>query len=284
MIGVSDAEIREAMDAVAPPAPVRCYSALGVVTSELHVLQDGDATGVAVDVRIITGPFTGEEVAAMILCPATGETYGTIPIGARVKIDLLDGDLSGYAVVAGRLPGGKDSPIPAAVAGVPVTQEGLGSQVVEVFDKGTGKRFYIRGSQLVFRLKGAQEGFAGEFYIECDDGPAPNNTALRVAFDPTTGKMGIRMRDAAGASVQVCGGAVSIKSPNGKNGLEVSDEATTIFGEIVNTLADNVCNVKGGLVMINMPLGAPPVPVTTGVAIGTTGPANVTSATVHVGP
>lgn len=281
-VGPSDAELREAL-APDERGAVACYAALAVVTGAMHVLQDGDANGVAVDVKIITGPFVGSSVAALVMCPATSETYGTIPVGARVKVDFLDGRLDGHVVIAGRIPGGKQMPIPKAVAGVPLTEDGLGSQTVEVFDKGTGKRFYIRGSQLVFRLKGAKEGYAGEFYVECDDGEAPNNTAFRIALDPTTKKMGIRMRDAAGASVQVCGGAVSIKSPNGKNGLEISDTTCCLFGENASVTAKTLCDVRGGLVYINMPPGAPPVPSTTGAAVGNAGPTNVTSATVHIG-
>lgn len=268
------------------PGGARCYSAIARVIDDdpMQVLQEGEANGLSVACMILDGPFAGSTVTALAASPL-GSGFNSSPVtaGDRVVLLMPSGTTDGLVIAIASLLGGKEKPIPAAVAGVPVDEGGLQDTEVHQPEKGVGIRYNIRGAPFCIRLRGAQSNYVGEFYLEGDDGAPPNNTALRMVWDPSSEKLGIKLRDAAGAFIQVGQGGVVISSPNGENKIEVSDDGVSIMGTLISAVGDQVTDIRGGLVKLNMPDGVPPVPATTGAAIGTAGPANVTSSTVHIG-
>lgn len=264
-----------------------CWSALARVVDDepTFVFADGDANGMTVECMVLTGPFQGATVAAMVSSPlGVGFDVGPIRAGQRLLLHFLDGTLDGEIVAGAVVPGGAANKIPTAVAGVKVDEAGLDQMRVIAPPKGTGIRYYVRGSQFVVRLKGAQKDFVGEFFVEGDDGAAPNSTAIRMALDPTSGKLGVKIRDAAGAYVQIGQGAAVLSSANGENKIEVTDEGVSIMGTVVTIAGDQLTDIHGGAVLLNMPTGVPPVPGVSSVAQGPGAPLNTFSATVHVGP
>lgn len=247
-----------------------CWSALARVVDDdpTFVFADGDANGMTVECMVLTGPFQGATVAAMVSSPlGVGFDVGPIRAGQRLLLHFLDGTPDGEIVAGAVVPGGAANKIPTSVAGVKVDEAGLDQMRVIAPPKGTGIRYYVRGSQFVVRLKGCQDGFAGEFFVEGDDGAAPNNTAFRIALDPQTKKLGIKMRDADGAFLQVAQGGVTMASADGENKIEVSNDGVSIMGTLITAVGDKVIDLRGGMVKVNHPDAVPPSPAT-GVAYG----------------
>ena len=227
------------------------------------------------------GPTLAEGIAGGDLYPVTMSVQvAGLQLLASQDGLTLDGEIVAGAVV----PGGAANKIPTAVAGGKVDDAGLDQMRVIAPPKGTGIRYYVRGSQFVVRLKGAQKDFAGEFFVEGDDGAPPNCTAIRMALDPTSGKLGVKIRDASGAYLQVSQGAAVLSSANGENKIEVTDEGVSIMGKVITLAGDQLTDIHGGAVLLNMPSGVPPVPGVSSVAQGAGAPLNTFSATVHVGP
>jgi hypothetical protein len=261
--------MRDALEEDDDPPPLACYQALARVvdTDPTYVFNDGDENGMTVTVQVMSGPFVGSEVAAMVAAPL-GAGFESRPItsGQRVLVSFLDGHVDGLVVVTHTVPGGKENPIPTAIAGVDVVKGNLQGEHLVAPPKGCNVRFYIRGGAFLVRLKGKTPpaadgtgGFVGEFYIEGDDDAGDgSNTSIRLAMNPTTGKLSVRMRTADGAAIAVDDGVCSMTSPNGGNTLQVSDSDVRVLG---NTFYVDVGTVvMNGSILMNVP---PPVPPTT---------------------
>jgi hypothetical protein len=281
---------REARDdsASAPLLP-----AFGRVAKDpLYVLNEGEANGITLECMVTSGPATGTTVQALAMGPL-GAGFRSQPIieGMRVLLCFMDGRVDGCVVAIGSVPGGYENPIPKAIAGVKVSENGLQQTEVHAPPKGVGVREYIRGGQYVIRLKGDGKAtnpdgtpFVAEFFVEGDDGPPGSNTSIAMAWDPNGASLGVKIRHSSGAFAQVAQGAVTLQSANGENRIEVTDDGVTIMGTVVTLAADKLCDIHGGNVLLNMPPLTPPVPGVTSVALGPGSPLNLFSTTVHCGP
>lgn len=260
-----------------------CWSALARVADDdpTYVFDDGDANGMTVTCLVQTGPFTGCEVQAMVSCPLGGG-FESRPLrgGMRVLLHFLDGKPDGDVVAVASVPGGKENKLPKAMAGLAVDEGGLQTSQLVAPPKGVDLRFYIRGAAFVVRLKGAQEGYCGEFYLEGDDGDAQglNNTFFRLAFNPTTKKLAIKAKLADGTEMALDDGVASLRS--GGNTIQVGKDDMKILGNTlyidVGTLAMN------GLVLVNCPPGATPQPALAALR-GPVGPVGLPSLGMFIG-
>jgi hypothetical protein len=262
-----------------------CWSALGRVADDdpTYVFHDGDSNGATVTCQVLTGPFVGAEVAAMISTPL-GAGFESRPLrsGQRVLLHFLDGRLDGHVVAAANVPGGKENPLPEAIAGVAVDEGALQNEHLIAPPKKVNIRYYIRGGAFLVRLKGNKEGFAGEFYVEGDDGDAKgfHNTFIRLVRDPGTGKLAIKLKLADGTAIELSNGVASMTSPNGKNSIQVSDKGTKIMGD--SCMIDVGTIILNGMIMENMPPGVPPIPALSALH-GVGGPATVPSLAHFIG-
>lgn len=242
-------------EALPPDGEVVCFSALArVVDTEkdpIHVLQDGDANGITVTCEILTGPFAGAEVVALCASPLGSWKWSPIAPGARVLLQLVDGHLDGVVVATHVVPGGKENPIPKAVAGIAVDEKGLAANEVVAPPKRTGLRFYMRAGMFIVRLKGKQDDFASAFAVECDDG-----AFFRCVWNSGVGAYAFKVKDAKGAWLSIVDGAVQAATPNGKNGFILSDEGATFNVDIFRVAASSAI-VLDGLILENMPGDAP---------------------------
>jgi len=292
-------ELEDALSEMAQEASragEKCYAAIARVVDSaeqpVYVWSNGAANGMSVTVQIQNGPFAGAKVAAMIASPL-GAGFESSPLvgGQRVLVHFLDGTLDGIIVATHTLNGGKENPLPAAVAGIQLTSDGIAQARIHAPPKGVGVREYIRGGQYVIRLKGDGTAtnpdgtpFVAEFFVEGDDGAPPNNTAIAMAWDPNGNSLGVKIRHSSGAFLQVAQGAVTLQSANGENRIEVTDDGVTIMGTVITLAADKLCDIHGGNILLNMPPLTPPVIGVSSVALGPGAPLNLFSATVHCGP
>lgn len=261
----------------------RCWSALARVIDEdpTYVFDDGDSNGMSVTCMVLTGPFSGAEVQAMVSCPLGGG-FESRPLkgGMRVLLHLLEGRVDGHIVAVASVPGGRENKLPKAMAGLAVDEGGLQTSQLVAPPKGVDLRFYIRGAAFVVRLKGAQDGYCGEFYLEGDDGDAQgfNNTFFRLALNPTTKKLAIKAKLADGTEMALDDGVASLRS--GANTIQVGKDDMKILGNTlyidVGTLAMN------GTILANCPPGLPPLPVMAALR-GVAGPSGVPSIGFFIG-
>ena len=298
-----------------------CWSALARVVDDepTFVFADGDANGMTVECMVLTGPFQGATVAAMIACPL-GATFETRPIrsGNRVLLQFLDGTPDGEIVAVATVPGGAANKIPTAMAGIAFDEGALQKEQLVAPPKGANVRFYVRGGAFLVRLKGDgsksnADGtpFVGEFAVEADDasstpGTEATNTAIRLALNPSTKKLAIKARLADGTALELSNGVASLTSPNGQNTLQVSNDDVRVLGKAFYVDVGTVC-INGTAIGVNVPPGVPftgpvpglpstwicgnvllggiipPTPVS-GAAYSVAGPANVISTTVLIAP
>ncbi len=268
-----------------------CWSALGRVVDEdpTCVFSEGDANGMNVTCMVLTGPFVGAEVTAMVSCPLGGG-FETRPIkaGMRVLLHFLEGRVDGMAVAVATVPGGREHPLPRAMAGVAVDEGALQDEQLIAPPKGANIRFYVRGGAFLVRLKGKTinvdpaKAFVGEFYVEGDDGDERgfNNTFIRLAGNPDTGKLSIKLKTADGAEVALDDGTVSLTSPNGQSSVQVSDDDIRILGKTLYVGVDTF--VVNGTTLFNVPPGMAPIPPMAAIH-GPTGIAGVPSTSVFIG-
>lgn len=241
----------------------RCYKALARVVDDepTYVWQEGDSNGMTVRALLLTGPFLGCEVVAMISCPLGGG-FETRPLraGQRILIDLLDGRPDGICVATASVPGGRENPLPKAMAGLAVDEGGLQAAQLVAPPKGVGIRHYVRGAGYVIRLKGTKPDFKGELYIEADDqANSPdkqNGTFIRLVVDGE-GNACIKLRDAYGAFVQVYKGKVMMQSPSGENTFQLSDDGLDFNGKAFRVTADLL--KLDGTILMNIDPATPPV-------------------------
>lgn len=256
-----------------------CWTALGRVTDDdpTYVFNEGDESGMNVGVMVLTGPFTGCEVRAMISCPL-GSGFKTSPIrgGQRVLVHFLEGKVNGLCVVAANVPGGVENPLPTVIAGVPVDEGGLDKNEVTAPPKGVGSREYYRGAIKVIRLKGKQDDFFSGFVVSADDG-----TSLEMRWNSVDQEYVIVAKGKKGERLQIGGGIAGLFSPNGKNSVQVSDESVFINAEKFKAYGSTCAEVDGGMVLVGMGV-LPPTPANA-CAVGPAGPANVFSTKVYVG-
>jgi hypothetical protein len=240
-----------------------CSAALARVVDEspTHVFHDGDENGMNVRCMVLTGPFVGAEVVAMVSCPVGGG-FESRPLraGMRVLVQFLDGWVDGLVVVTASVPGGKENPLPKAMAGLAVDEGGLQAAQLVAPPKGVGVRYYVRGAGFVVRLKGTKPDFKGELYIEADDQAnspdGQNGTFIRLVVDQE-GNACIKLRDAYGAFVQVYKGKILMQPPNGESTFQLSDDGLDFNGKAFNVTADLI--KLDGTVMLNVDPTTPPV-------------------------
>lgn len=267
---MSDAEIAELLSQDPNrESEARCWSALARVVDDdaMSVYGDGGTknpgSGMTVTCQILTGIFNGEEVAAMVSCPpGSGTEVSPFRAGERLLIHFLDGDLDGLIVVGATVPGGDENPMPTAAAGMDLAKaDGSGMKAARVFapPKGVGVRFYVRGAAFVVRLKGSQDGYAGELYIEADDaknGDGKNGTFVRLVKDPLSSSFGIKARTAEGAFVNLFQDTVTLASGDNENQLIVDDTGVSVFAKAFKVKADSV--KLDGMILVNWALPTPP--------------------------
>ena len=243
---------------------------------DLDLRDDGTLVGFTVQCLIVDGPagYPNQNVTVKLTCPIGDELPKQPAPNQTLIIGLIDEDNDGQNwVVLGLLPGGAARPIPKAAVGLDVTTGGLKSAQVNAPPKGTAVRHYVRGADFTIRLKGAQENFAGEFYLEADDqGNSPdgqNGSFIRLyrvpdmlaAADPTLkDKFCLKLSDATGASIQILNGRILASSPNGQNFIDISDDGIIFKGKMLSSIADNANTLDGNVVAIGFgPLGIPPL-------------------------
>lgn len=272
-------EAREIAEAIAPRAPegdAECWVALARVTDDdpTFVYNDDESSGMSVQVQILTGPFAGSTLPAMMSSPlGSGVTMRPIKPGLRVAVMFVDGTVNGLALVLCTVPGGKETPLPTAVAGVKVDEEGLAKNEIHAPGKGVGLRFYIQGAAFVVKLKGTQKEFAGELYIEADDAKNSsdgNGTFIRIVRDQASDSFAVKLRTAEGASITAFKKTVTISSPNGENNLWVDDTGGHFNGKLFDIQADTV-QAFGTILLNYSPLLPPPVAGIGGVAFAKPG-------------
>jgi hypothetical protein len=233
--------------------------------------------GLAVTCTIVDGPFLGAEVAAKLMAPLGQEAPTPPRPGQIVMLQLPHGHPDGGCYCAHVVPGGASTPMKGAVAGVDMTDpEKAGAYQVTAPPKGVGVIDYLRGAPRAVRLKGKSDGFHAEFYVDADDG-----TYIRLIWNPATQSYGVKVSDHKGGFFQQCNGEFSAQSPNGENGLYLTDEGLKIIASRVEIRTEKDVVVEGSNIMLNQG-DVPPTPVS-GVAITVAGPVNVTSQTVFVG-
>jgi hypothetical protein len=239
-----------------------CWSALARVVDEepTYVFHDGDENGMNVRCMVLTGPFVGAEVVAMVSCPLGGG-FETRPMskGQRVLLHFLEGRVDGHIVAVASVPGGAENPIPKSIAGVPLTSEGVTDQGqaeanradqprawMRAPPKGVGLRDYLRGAISVTRLKGMLASFFSGWVVAGDDG-----ATIQMSWNDFLKAYAIQLKDALGAQLSIGGGVVALISPDGKTRIEVrngailaiSDGKTEVLGSPLNlnfSLADGI--------------------------------------------
>lgn len=254
----------------------RCWKALARVIDEspTYVWQEGDSNGITVACTILTGPFTGAEVTALVSGPLGGGLeVRPLRKGQRILLDLLDGRVDGLIVATASVPGGKEDPIPSVIAGVPLTSTGMeeqGSAAANSADqprgrlyappKGVGDREYYRGAIKVVRLKGKSSDFFSGFVVSADDG-----TTIQMSWNGLTSSYGVQIKDAKGAQLAVGDGTAALVSPDGNTRIEVSN------GRIMAT-SDGQTQLFGSPVMLNFgPQDGLPTPATGGAVVAQAG-------------
>lgn len=272
----------------------RCYKALARVVDDepTYVWQEGDSNGMTVRALLLTGPFVGAEVVAMLACPLGGALeVSPFRKGQRILIDLLDGRPDGLCVATASVPGGREDPIPQAIAGVPLDSDGLENQadptqnnasrpraILFAPPKGIGHREYYRGAIKVVRLKGKQDDFFSGFVVSADDG-----ASIEMRWNSVDQSYLMEMKDATGVRLSVGGGIASLSDKEGTAFVQVSKGKVFIQADEVTINGNTCARVDGGLVLLGMAL-VPPVPAgPNACAIGVAGPANVVSSKVYVG-
>lgn len=272
----------------------RCWKALARVVDDAptYVWQEGDSNGMTVRAMLLTGPFVGAEVVAMVACPLGGALeVSPFRKGQRILVDMLDGRPDGICVATASVPGGKEDPIPSAIAGVPLDSEGLENQadptqnnasrpraILFAPPKGIGHREYYRGAIKVIRLKGKQDDFFSGFVVSADDG-----ASIEMRWNSLEQSYLVEMKDATGVRLSVGGGIVSMSDADGTAFVQVSKGKVFIQADEVTINGNTCARVDGGFVLLGMGV-VPPVPTgPNACAIGVAGPVNVISSKVYVG-
>lgn len=271
-----------------PTEGQRCWKALARVDDEeaTYVWQEGDSNGITVSARLLTGPFVGAQVTALVAAPLGGGlTVSPFRKGQRILIDLLDGRPDGLCIATASVPGGKEDPIPTSIAGVPLDSKGMEEQgsaaknnatqpraVLFAPPKGIGHREYYRGAIKVIRLKGQQSDFFGGFVVSADDG-----TTIQVSWNGLTNSYGVQIKDAKGAQLSIGDGAAALVSPDGGSRIEVSNGRVFIS-------SDGQTQVFGSPITLNHgPADGVPTPATGGAVVAKAGGSIVGAAAIAQG-
>lgn len=277
-----------------PTEGQRCWKALARVEDDepTYVWQEGDSNGITVSARLLTGPFVGAAVVALVAAPLGGGlTVSPFRKGQRILIDLLDGRPDGLCVATASVPGGKEDPIPTSIAGVPLDSKGMEEQgsaaennktqpraVLFAPPKGIGHREYYRGAIKVIRLKGLQDDFFSGFVVSADDG-----SSIEMRWNSLEKGYLIEIKDASGVRVSVGGGFASLSDKEGTAMVQVSKGKVYVQAEQFIVNASTCAQIDGGLVLLGMGL-VPPVPGgVNACAVGVAGPVNAISTKVYVG-
>lgn len=260
-------------------AYVECWSALARVVDDdpTYIFNEGDANGITVTCMVLTGPFVGAEVAAMVSCPLGGG-FETRPLkpGMRVLLQFLEGRVDGLVVATATVPGGRENPIPTVVAGVAIDESGVDRGRLFAPPKGVGDREYYRGGIKVIRLKGLQDDFFSGFVVTADDG-----TAIELRWNGLDQEYLIEAKGKSGERLAVGSGFASLMSSDGNSCVQVSNDGVFIRGPNVTVHGDNCAQIDGGMVNIGLGL-LPPTPANA-CAVGPAGPVNIISTKVFVG-
>jgi hypothetical protein len=280
----------DAVERVAAGTEEHVWSAIARVDADdacyVHEESEGQLTGISVECVIVDGPLVGARVNARIASPIGGWQSTPVKRGDHLLLALTHGSLNGPIIAAGKLPGGLEQPLPKAVAGVATSAETMGKEEIHAPGKGVNVRWYVQGAAFLIRLKGAIDGFAGEFYLEADDQKTSpdgkNGTFFRLVRDAADGVFGLKLRSALGAFLQVKGQAVVIQSPNGLYRIEVNDDGVWLVGDGTAISLTKLIAIDGPT-LINMPKGLPPTPVNAAI-YGVSGVAGVPSLTTYIGP
>lgn len=260
-------------------AHVECWSALARVVDDepTYVFSEGDANGMTVTCLVLTGPFVGAEVTAMVSGPlGAGAETRPLRAGMRVLLQFLEGHVGGLVVATASVPGGRENPIPSVVAGIAIDEAGVDRGRLFSPPKGVGDREYYRGGIKVIRLKGLQDSFFSGFVVSADDG-----TSLEVRWNGIDGEYAVEVKGKRGERLSVGSGFASLMSPDGQSVVQVSDDGVMIRGPRVSIVGETCAQVDGGMVLLGLGL-LPPTPVNA-CAVGVAGPVNIVSTKVFVG-
>jgi hypothetical protein len=253
-----------------------------------HVWHDGDSNGATITAMVLTGPHTGCEVTARIGGPIGGFTSSPVRGGQQVCVLFLGPNVNDGAVVVAGLHGGRENPIPTAIAGVPIdsdSQEDKGSAAanqerprgrVYAPPKGVGDREYYRGGIKVIRIKGMQDDFFGGFVVACDDG-----LTFEARWNSLDQSYVGEIKDKTGVRLAVGGGFASLSDKEGTAMVQVSKGKVFIQADEVTINGNTCARIDGGAIFIGMGM-KPPTP-DNACAVSAAGPANLISARVFVG-
>lgn len=244
--------------------------AVSVITDDA-----GNVVGFNVEVLVLTGAYANMRIVAALTAPVGSELPDLPQPGTTLLVAFTNHTPDVGAYIVGQVPGGTRA-IPKATAGVDVAGDGLKSFQVVCPPKGTGYRIYLRGGDLVVRLKGKQKDYVSQVFFEFDDG-----SFFRGSWDPSSNGIGWSMKDSKGAFVSVTGGAIQMISPGKATLFELTDDGITLS-------SDKLINIQGavvradGAICLAMPPGVPPSPANAAIA-GTSGATGVASTKVFIG-
>jgi hypothetical protein len=258
----------EALDAlqrqILAAAPV--YLAHAIVDDDAEAIHWIERQGLYAVVTLVTAPFHGAACKAAVggsLYGAWGGRFHAEPIrrGEHVLVALVEGNPDGHAVVLSRVPVEGSAPPSSAVFRL-VNEQNLQTITFDVFEDGGSWYRGLKNGSLFTRLESS-----GNYTVQLPDGGVIDATK-----DDVQGGWAIKLKTGTGATVLATAKGVTLKSPNGKNYLEVTDAGIVLHGNVVKTEGLTLLNCKPG-----------DVPVAQTALFGTGGPAAIPSMSVFIG-
>lgn len=193
---------------------------------------------------ILVGRLNDTRVRAVVagsLFDAHGGGLHSRPIkkGDNVLVALLEGgDPNGHAVIFSRVQTTFHPPA-GECAFRKVTEANVQTDAFDLFPDGEGWRIGLKNAGMFIRL----EGESGDFAVA-----APDGTSISIVKDEANGGWTTKLKNGNGAVMMATAKGVSLKSKNGLNFIEVTDEGVFIQGKTTKVMGkDGVyLNTKAG--------------------------------------
>lgn len=260
--------MNEALDALEKKilgrAPV--YLAHAIVDDDSEALHWIDGQGLYAVVTIVTDPFHGSKCKAAVggaLYGCWGGRFHSEPLrrGEHVLLAMVEGNPDGHAVVLSRVSVQKSAPPTSAVFRL-VNERNLQKITFDVL--GDGESWYtgVTNGAIFTKLEGD-----AHYTVQLPDGGV-----IDATNDPVQGGYAIKLKTGAGATVLATSKGVSLKSPNAKSYIEVTDAGIVLHGTMVKTEGLTLLNIRPG-----------DTPVNAAVACGPGGVATKGSTSVYAG-
>jgi hypothetical protein len=239
--------MNEALDAlekkILARAPV--YLAHAIVDDDAEAIHWIDGQGLYAVVTVVTDPFHGSKCKAAVggaLYGSWGGRFHSEPLrrGEHVLVAMVEGGPDGHAVVLSRVAVQKSAPPSNAVFRL-VSEQNLEHITFDVLADGESWYTGVTNGAIFTRLEG-DANYTVQF---------PDGGVIDATKDEAQGGYAIKLKTGSGATVLATSKGVSLKSPNGKNYLEVTDAGIVLHGKVVKTEGLTMLNVK--------PVDAPPM-------------------------